>query len=302
MSGGKSSGIDTIDSYSLKLAAPYIKEVILHLINLSITTNTFSKHWKVQLIHPFYKKGDRTKGENYRPVSHLVELSKLQEYVIFDQVMEHFISNGLFHTNHHGFLPKHSCATALIQLYDVWIKAAENQELTAALLLDLSAAFDLVCHKILLKKLELYKFDKNALEFFKSYLSARKQRVQVESKISECRDIGEIAVPQGSVLGGLFFIIFQNDFPANAESGESILYADDDTDNVHDDDPDALQNKIQIKANKSTEWITDNRMVFSGEKTKLIIVGTKDLRQRKLIDQNIELNVKVGENIVYLYI
>ena len=151
----------------------------------------------------------------------------------------------------------------------------------------------------MLKKLALYGFDKESLDFFKSYLNERKQRVQVESKISEPIEIGDIAVPQGSVMGGLFFIIFQNDFPANSEEEESILYADDDTDNVHHSDPDILENLLQIQANKSTDWISDNKMVFSGEKTKLLVVGTQDLRNKKLTSQNKVLKVQVGENTVY---
>ena len=55
MKGGKSCGIDDIDSYSLKLAAPYIKPVLLHLINLSLAGNTFPSEWKTQLIYPNYK-------------------------------------------------------------------------------------------------------------------------------------------------------------------------------------------------------------------------------------------------------
>ena len=131
MKGGKSCGIDDIDSYCLKLAAPFIKPVLLHLINLSLTGNTFPSEWKTQLIHPNYKKGDKTNSGNYRPVSHIVEISKLVEYVIHDQVFTHFNTNDLLHQNHHGSLPGHNTATALIHLYDIWLEAAEKGELTA---------------------------------------------------------------------------------------------------------------------------------------------------------------------------
>jgi hypothetical protein len=64
--------------------------------------------------NPFHKKKEKTKVENNRPVSHLVEMGKLVEYIVGDQILEHFITNGLIHQNHHGSLKNHSTATALI--------------------------------------------------------------------------------------------------------------------------------------------------------------------------------------------
>ena len=104
----------------------------------------------------------------------------------------------------------------------MWLTAAENHELLAALLLDLSAAYDLLDHAILVKKLVHYGFDSDARKYVKSYLEDRKQIVQVESKRSVPKEIGETAVPQGSILGGFFFIVFENDFPASSEEGKAI--------------------------------------------------------------------------------
>ena len=300
LKGNKSSGIDQIDSFLLKLAAPHIKRVLLHLLNLSISIS-FPDHWKLQLIRPNFKKGDKLDGESYRPVSNIPEVSKMAEFAMFDQLFQHFLGNNLFHPNHHGFLPLHNTSTAIIQLYDLWLEAAENKEMSAALLLDLSAAFDLVDHSILLQKLELYNLSPSALQLIKSYLTNRRQVVQVETKISEPEEIGDVAVPQGSVLGGLIFLIFQNDFPESAEDedlGESILYADDDTDTVSDKEPEQLQAKIQAKADNSTKWYADNGMVCSGEKTKLLIISTKELRRSKLTSVNKSVNISVcGKSI-----
>ena len=153
LKGKHVSGVDSIDSYSLKIVAPLLEDALLHLVNLSIEKNEFAKNWKPQLILPLYKKKERTLVENYRPVSNLVEMGKLVEYVVGEQILSHFIKHRLFHPNHHGSLPNHSTATALIQLTDMWIQAAEKRELSGVCMIDQSAAYDLLDHDIFLNKI-----------------------------------------------------------------------------------------------------------------------------------------------------
>ena len=229
--------------------------------------------------------------KNYRPVSHLVELGLLVERAVCHQILNHFIKNDLLHGNHHGSVPNHSTATALIQIYDLALRAADDKKMSALLLLDQTAAYDLLDHNILLKKLKQYAFDEKSIKWVNSYLCDRSQSVLIESKLSPSVKIGEFGAPQGSLLGGLLFIINENDFPSCRLEGESILYVDDDSDIVHDNDPDVLLEKIQLEANASCSWLKDNRMCVAGEKSKLLIICTDELRRARLGPDRRSINV-----------
>ena len=133
-------------------------------------------------------------------------------------------------------------------------------------------------------------------QWFESYLSGRSQSVQVETKQSPLEDLKDHAAPQGSVLGGLLFIINENDFPACRVEGDSVLFVDDDTDCVSDADPDKLVHKMQQEADNSCDWLRDNRMVIAGDKSKLLIVGTKELRKKKC--ESRELAILVDGELV----
>ena len=281
----RTHGLDFIDSGSLKLAGPLVEESLIHLINLSIRQGRFSSRWKPQLISPHHKKNERDLLENYRPVSKLVQIGKMVEYAVYFQIVEHFVKYDLFHPNHHGSVANHSTSTAIAQMFDLWLEAAEKHELSAVCLLDQSAAYDLLCHRTLKKKLELYNFSEESVEWLMSYLGGRTQLVQIESKTSEPLEVGDHAVPQGSVLGGLLHVINSNDFPACHEVGESVVYVDDDSDTVSSKDPVELRDSIEREAGNSAQWLKDNRLCVAGSKSKLLVIGTNQMRRSKLSEE-----------------
>ena len=90
------------------------------------------------------KQSINLRSKNYRPVAILSPLSKVLEKIVYEQIYEYFSQNKLFHPSLHGYRRNRSTQTALLQLYDRWVRAASAGLLSGIVLLDLSAAFDLV--------------------------------------------------------------------------------------------------------------------------------------------------------------
>ena len=86
----------------------------------------------------------------------LSPLSKVLERVIYEQIYAYFSRNGIFHPNLMGFRKNRSTLTAAPQMYDRWVSGARQGKVNGVILLDLSAAFDLVDSKLLVEKLKIY--------------------------------------------------------------------------------------------------------------------------------------------------
>ena len=301
LKNSKSAGVDFLDTAAIKLISDDIVPAITHIVNLSIMYSKFPAAWKHAKIIPLHKKDDILNPKNYRPVAILPILSKILERVIFEQVVEYFDKNHLFHPNHHGFRKNHNTCTALLQMYDGWVEAAERGELTGVCMLDMSAAFDVVNHELLLKKLRLYGFNQTSLTWMTSYLSSRKQSVCIDGTLSSPLEISA-GVPQGSILGPLFYIIFTNDLPESIltcqkhsgpaddnslfsthcqECGSVCCFADDSTLSLSDKDPDKLTEKLTEKYALLSDYLNSNKLKLNNDKTHLILMTTAENRRLK---------------------
>ena len=102
-----------------------------------------------------------------------------------------------------------------------------DPELTLAVLYDISKAFDVIDHTIILKKMEKYGIRGIANYWFRNYLSDRTQFVAINGIQSQKVPI-KIGVPQGSILGPLLYLIYVNDI-GNSCAGNVLSFADDTT-------------------------------------------------------------------------
>ena len=282
-----STGVDDIDTKTIKLIATDVLPALTHIINLSIAQSEFPSIWKLAKVIPLLKKGDPLTPKNYRPVALLPMFSKILERVVFNQLVQYLDSHGLLHPNHHGSRHDHSTATALIQMYDQWTEEVEKGNMVGVMMIDLSAAFDMVDHPLLLQKLQLFGLEDDALSWVRSYISGRSQSVIVDGCMSPPLAI-DCGVPQGSILGPLMYIIFTNDIPDLAHDhnvsykdrpaacqacGSTVCYVDDGTYSYGCSDPVELSSTLTSQYNTISKYMMSNKLVINDDKTHLVVMA-----------------------------
>ena len=173
LKNSKSPAIDELDNYCVTAAADIIDKPLHHIMTQSILQSRFPRNWKFSKVIPLHKKSCPMERKNYRPVSILSPLSKILEKLVYEQLYDYLTRNYIFHPDLHGYRQSRSTQTALLTIYDRWVKAAAAGQVSGAVLLDLSAAFDLVDPDLLIKKLRIYGLDKSSLDWVASYLDDR---------------------------------------------------------------------------------------------------------------------------------
>ena len=222
----KSSGLTNISSYVLKVMFTILAPQVTFMLNLSMKSAIFPQAWKEALVIPIPKGGNLTQVKNYRPISLLPLPGKILEKLMHKQLSEHIDENSLLTENQYGFRKGRSTIHSVAQLTGYIDKKMDKKLPTLATFIDFRKAFDCVQHPVLLDNLSKLGLDCKVVDWFRSYLTNRRQRVLANNVYSSAQTVTQ-GVPQGSVLGPLFYILYANDITNIIEHCNIALYADD---------------------------------------------------------------------------
>ena len=195
--------------------------------------------------------------------------------MLHTRLIEYFTKNNLLSRQQYGFRNNHSTSLAITDLYENLLQNLDKKLISCAVFLDLRKSFDSVNNSILLTNLEHYGVRGNAFKLIQLYFFNRKQYVQKGNTKSSSKSIIS-RVPQRSILGLLFVLLFINDLP-NSNFMKAMLFANDTVLVQSDNNLGKLQNSVNREMTKVVDWLTANKLSLNLSKTKYLLITNKHL-------------------------
>ena len=240
------------------------------MFNLVYNTGYIPSEWKLANVVPIHKKDDRNKVVNYRPISLTSLVMKVFERILYDELLAR--TQEKIDPRQHGFLKNKSCNTNLLTFTESITRSLQEKIGTDVIYFDFAKAFDTVSHDLILQKLKVqYKIDGTLLKLFVNYLQGRKQQVIIDNAVSNSIDVLS-GVPQGSILGPLFFVLFINDIYENIEANTTIALYADGTKIWREINSNNDCNILQKDIDTLYTWSKNNKMTFHPDKCKALSI------------------------------
>ena len=268
------------DAYGLSQAvvkrdSDIVAPMLAHIANCSLNAGIFPNHLKKARVIPVYKeKGEKSLYTNYRPISLLPAFSKILEKLVYNKIFYFLVRYDILFKSQYGFRKGHNTTHASLDFLKTVEAALCGDEYAVGIFCDLSKAFDTLDHKILLHKLEHYGIRGKWHSWFQSYLSDRKQFVDLNGIMSNERSI-QVGVPQGSILGPLLFLLYINDLPASLSKMLAVKFADDTNLVIKGRSLEDLANEINSDLASVSDFFKANKLKLNVEKTKMVCFRKK---------------------------
>ena len=277
----KGNGLLDISVKTIKNNSHVFAVHIVILYSCLIEKCVYPNSIKIAKVVPVHKAGPYDIIDNFRPISNLPVFSKIFEKLTHIRMVSFIERYSLVNDSKFGFRKGKSTTLAAMKLTSMIVRAYHNKVYAACFFLDLRKAFDTIDHDILLEKMNHMGFRGYSSQYYGSYLSGRKQYLQVdEFKSHECRITK--GVPQGSILGPVLFCLYINDI-VQAVDAEVVLFADDAAFFLESATLYGLYEKIEKLFSDLHKYLKANKLIPNLSKSKLMYFDSRPVPQLRVI-------------------
>lgn len=292
LKNNSSTGHDGISTKVIKKLSHKLAPDIVILINTIFETGVYPSQFKLAMVTPLFKGGNKSSVENFRPISVLTILNKIVEKALYKRIFG-FVNNklNLIYRYQYGFRPRSNTETAAIELSEEILTSLDNNEIATGVFMDLKKAFDVVDHTLLIEVLMKYGIRGKSLNVFESYLSGRTQQVKIGNHKSSIAEITS-GVVQGSCLGPLLYLIFFNAIGSLNLKGKIFLFADDAVlINTHNDTS-KIAETVKSDMIQVMNFFVHRQLFLNEKKTNFMVFRSS--QSRKTLPQTIDLTPNIS--------
>ena len=265
-----SQGFDNLSTCIIPKTMKEVAAPHTHIFNQSFILGVVPDQMKIANIVPVFKAGNKKVLNNYRPISILPAFSKILEKLASVRLIIFLESQNILYQHQYGVRQNYSTIHPILHLLNDISNANDNKsnDITLAIFLDMSKAFDTIGHDILLHKLEHYGIRGTCKDWFASYLTNRFQYTEILGQKSTYLNINT-GVQQGSILGPILFLIYVNDI--NNCSNLLLCFADDTTAYKSGSNMEDFICNVNIQLEFLYTWLFCNKLSLNINKTSYTI-------------------------------